>query len=176
MRRVMQVVFQDPYGSLSPRLSVLEIIAAGLKVHHPELSAIERRNKVADALVEVGLEPSFMDRYPHEFSGGQRQRIAIARAIIVDPEVVVLDEPTSALDLSVQARIIDLLRDLQISKNLAYLFISHDLKVVRALAHDVIVMKDGEIVEQGSAKAVLDSPQKDYTKSLMAAAFELEAS
>jgi microcin C transport system ATP-binding protein len=176
MRRVIQVVFQDPYGSLSPRLSVLEIIAAGLKVHHPELSGGERRDKVAQALVEVGLEPTVMDRYPHEFSGGQRQRIAIARAIIVDPEVIVLDEPTSALDLSVQARIVDLLRDLQVRKNLAYLFISHDLKVVRALAHDVIVMKDGEIVEQSSAKEVLDAPQQDYTKALMAAAFELEAS
>lgn len=176
MRRVIQVVFQDPYGSLSPRLSVLEIIAAGLKVHHPELSGRERRDKVAQALVEVGLEPTVMDRYPHEFSGGQRQRIAIARAIIVDPEVIVLDEPTSALDLSVQARIVDLLRDLQVRKNLAYLFISHDLKVVRALSHDVIVMKDGEIVEQGSAKEVLDAPQQDYTKALMAAAFELEAS
>ena len=176
LRRRMQVVFQDPYGSLSPRLSVGEIIAAGLQVHRPELTALQRRSEVARVLDEVGLEAGVVDRYPHEFSGGQRQRIAIARAIILDPEVIVLDEPTSALDLSVQARIVDLLRDLQRRLNLAYLFISHDLKVVRALAHDIIVMKDGEIVEQGAAAEILDAPRMDYTKALMAAAFELEAS
>jgi microcin C transport system ATP-binding protein len=175
-RRRMQVVFQDPYGSLSPRLSVGEIIASGLKVHRPELTAAQRRSEVYRVLAEVGLEQSATDRYPHEFSGGQRQRIAIARAIIVKPELIVLDEPTSALDLSVQARIVDLLRDLQRRLNLAYLFISHDLKVVRALAHEIIVMKDGSIVEQGPAKEILDAPRKDYTKALMAAAFELEAS
>ena len=176
LRRRMQVVFQDPYGSLSPRLSVGEIIAAGLRVHRPELSAAQRLGEVARVLEEVGLDAGVVHRYPHEFSGGQRQRIAIARAIILDPEVIVLDEPTSALDLSVQARIVDLLRDLQRRLNLAYVFISHDLKVVRALAHDIIVMKDGEIVEQGPAAEVLDAPRMDYTRALMAAAFELEAS
>ena len=145
-------------------------------MHRPELTALQRRSEVARVLDEVGLEAGVVDRYPHEFSGGQRQRIAIARAIILDPEVIVLDEPTSALDLSVQARIVDLLRDLQRRLNLAYLFISHDLKVVRALAHDIIVMKDGEIVEQGAAAEILDAPRMDYTKALMAAAFELEAS
>jgi len=174
LRNQMQIVFQDPYGSLSPRSSVHQIIAAGLKIHRPEMTAGERRNEVARALRDVGLEPDIQDRYPHEFSGGQRQRIAIARAMVLNPAVVVLDEPTSALDLSVQAQIVDLLRDLQRRHSLAYLFISHDLKVVRALAHDLVVMKDGIIVEQGRADQVFDAPKTDYTKALMAAAFELE--
>ena len=175
LRNRMQIVFQDPYGSLSPRSSVNQIIEAGLKIHRPELSAADRRREVARVLVDVGLDPDAQDRYPHEFSGGQRQRVAIARAVVLSPAIVVLDEPTSALDLSVQAQIVDLLRDLQRRHGLAYLFISHDLKVVRALAHQLVVMKDGVIVEQGSADEVFDAPQTDYTKALMAAAFELEA-
>ena len=175
LRRQMQVVFQDPYGSLAPRLSVHQIIEAGLKIHQPALSAADRRREVGRVLVDVGLDPAAQDRYPHEFSGGQRQRVAIARAIVLNPALVVLDEPTSALDVSVQAQIVDLLRDLQRRHDLAYLFISHDLKVVRALAHELIVMKDGVIVEQGEAAQVFDAPKTDYTKALMAAAFELEA-
>ena len=175
LRRQMQVVFQDPYGSLAPRLSVHQIIEAGLKIHQPALSAADRRREVGRVLVDVGLDPDAQDRYPHEFSGGQRQRVAIARAIVLNPALVVLDEPTSALDVSVQAQIVDLLRDLQRRHDLAYLFISHDLKVVRALAHELIVMKDGVIVEQGEAAQVFDAPKTDYTKALMAAAFELEA-
>ena len=175
LRRQMQVVFQDPYGSLAPRLSVHQIIEAGLKIHQPALSAADRRREVGRVLVDVGLDPDAQDRYPHEFSGGQRQRVAIARAIVLNPALVVLDEPTSALDVSVQAQIVDLLRDLQRRHDLAYLFISHDLKVVRALAHELIVMKDGVIVEQGDAAQVFDAPKTDYTKALMAAAFELEA-
>ena len=175
LRRRMQVVFQDPYGSLSPRSSVRQIVEAGLKIHRPELSAADRRRDVVRVLVDVGLDADALDRYPHEFSGGQRQRIAIARAVVLNPAVVVLDEPTSALDLSVQAQIVDLLRDLQRRHGIAYLFISHDLKVVRALAHELVVMKDGAIVEQGSAEQVFDAPRTDYTKALMAAAFALEA-
>ena len=174
-RRQMQIVFQDPYGSLPPRLSANQIIEAGLKIHRPELTSAQRREEVGRVLLDVGLDPETQDRYPHEFSGGQRQRIAIARAIILHPGLVVLDEPTSALDVSVQAQIVDLLRDLQRRHDLAYLFISHDLKVVRALAHDLIVMKDGVIVEQGPAAEVFDAPKTDYTKALMAAAFDLEA-
>ena len=175
LRRRMQIVFQDPYGSLSPRSSVRQIVEAGLKIHRPELSAADRRRDVVRVLVDVGLDADALDRYPHEFSGGQRQRIAIARAVVLNPAVVVLDEPTSALDLSVQAQIVDLLRDLQRRHGIAYLFISHDLKVVRALAHELVVMKDGAIVEQGSAEQVFDAPRTDYTKALMAAAFALEA-
>ena len=174
LRRRMQIVFQDPYGSLSPRSSVQQIVEAGLKIHRPELSAAERRQEVVRVLMDVGLDEDALNRYPHEFSGGQRQRIAIARAVVLSPEIVVLDEPTSALDLSVQAQIVDLLRDLQRRHGLAYLFISHDLKVVRALAHELVVMKDGVIVEQGSAEQVFDAPRTDYTKTLMAAAFALE--
>lgn len=174
LRREMQIVFQDPYGSLPPRLSANEIIDAGLKIHRPELTPFERRTMVAEVLVEVGLDPNLQDRYPHEFSGGQRQRIAVARAIILRPRVIVLDEPTSALDVSVQAQIVDLLRDLQRKYNLAYLFISHDLKVVRALAHELIVMKDGVIVEQGPSEKVFSEPETAYTRALMAAAFDLE--
>jgi microcin C transport system ATP-binding protein len=173
-RKEMQIVFQDPYGSLPPRLSANQIIEAGLKIHQPTLTPLERRQQVIEVLVEVGLDPGLQDRYPHEFSGGQRQRIAIARAIILRPRIIVMDEPTSALDVSVQAQIVDLLRDLQRRHNLAYLFISHDLKVVRALAHELIVMKDGIVVEQGPSEKVFSAPETDYTKALMAAAFDLE--
>jgi microcin C transport system ATP-binding protein len=173
-RADMQIVFQDPFGSLSPRLSVAQIVEEGLLVHGSGLGYDARRQRVAEALTEVGLDPATMDRYPHEFSGGQRQRIAIARAMALKPDFVVLDEPTSALDMSVQAQIVDLLRDLQQRHDLAYLFISHDLKVVRALADEVIVMRNGKVVEQGAADQVFDHPQTDYTKALMAAAFDLE--
>ena len=172
-RDQIQIVFQDPYGSLPPRLSVNQIIEAGLKIHQPGLSPVERRQAVSASLVEVGLDPEAQDRYPHEFSGGQRQRIAIARAIILKPRMIVLDEPTSALDLSVQAQVVDLLRDLQRRYQLAYLFISHDLKVVKALAHELVVMKDGVIVEQGPSEQLFESPETDYTRALMAAAFNL---
>jgi microcin C transport system ATP-binding protein len=175
LRRHMQIVFQDPFGSLSPRLSVAEIVEEGLIAQKTKLNARERRQAVARSLADTGLDPSTMDRYPHEFSGGQRQRIAIARAMALDPKFVVLDEPTSALDMSVQADIVDLLRDLQKRRSLAYLFISHDLKVVRALASEILVMRHGKVVESGSAAQVFASPQSDYTKALFAAAFNIEA-
>jgi len=175
LRREMQIVFQDPYGSLSPRLSVSQIIEEGLLIQSPSMPYEERRVRVSRALIEVGLDPDMQDRYPHEFSGGQRQRIAIARAMVLEPKFVMLDEPTSALDVSVQAQIVDLLRDLQKKRNLAYLFISHDLKVVRALANEVIVMRNGKVVEQGPATEIFSNPQHDYTKALLAAAFDLEA-
>ncbi len=171
LRRDMQIVFQDPYGSLSPRMSVAEIVAEGLTVQRPELGLDARREIVARALMETGLDPATMDRYPHEFSGGQRQRIAIARAIVLEPKFVVLDEPTSALDMSVQAQIIDLLRDLQRRRGLAYLFISHDLRVVKALAGSLIVMRNGRVVEAGPAEKVFSSPENPYTRALFAAAF-----
>jgi len=171
LRRDVQIVFQDPYGSLSPRLSIAEIVGEGLDVQTSPFSMEERREIVARALLDVGLDPKTMDRYPHEFSGGQRQRIAIARAMVLNPKFVVLDEPTSALDMSVQAQIVDLLRDLQKRRNLAYLFISHDLKVVKALANHVIVMRDGQVVEEGPAETLFKAPQSDYTKALFAAAF-----
>ncbi|MFB9951590.1 ABC transporter ATP-binding protein [Rhizobium puerariae] len=171
----LQVVFQDPYGSLSPRMSVGEIIAEGLKVHERSLSADERDERVAWALTEVGLDPATRWRYPHEFSGGQRQRIAIARAMVLKPRFVMLDEPTSALDMTVQAQVVDLLRDLQKKHDLAYLFISHDLKVVKALANHVIVMRFGKVVEEGPADRIFRAPREDYTRALMAAAFNLEA-
>ncbi|WP_346893607.1 ABC transporter ATP-binding protein [uncultured Roseibium sp.] len=174
LRRDMQIVFQDPFGALSPRMSVSDIVGEGLQVHFPDLSAQERDRKVAKALEEVGLDASTRFRYPHEFSGGQRQRISVARAMVLEPKFVMLDEPTSALDMSVQAQVVDLLRDLQKAHGLAYLFISHDLKVVRALANDVIVMRQGKVVEAGSAKDIFDSPKTAYTKALMAAAFHLE--
>ena len=163
-RRSMQIVFQDPYGSLSPRRSVRQIIEQGLRVHEPHLDDAELTARVDDALQDVGLDPADKDRYPHEFSGGERQRIAIARAIVLRPKFVVLDEPTSALDMSVQAQVIDLLRDLQQRYELSYLFISHDLKVVRALADDLIVMKDGIIVEQGKAADIFERPAREYTR------------
>ena len=171
LRRDMQIVFQDPYGSLSPRMSVGEIVAEGLTVQRPELNLDQRRDIVAKALTETGLDPSTMDRYPHEFSGGQRQRIAIARAIVLEPKFIVLDEPTSALDMSVQVQIIDLLRDLQRRMSLAYLFISHDLRVVKALAAYLIVMRNGQVVEEGPAREIFEHPQQEYTKALFAAAF-----
>ncbi len=173
LRREMQIVFQDPFGSLSPRLSVGQIIEEGLLIQSPDLSYEQRRERVSMALTEVDLNPEWQDRYPHEFSGGQRQRIAIARAMVLEPKFVMLDEPTSALDRSVQANIVDLLRDLQRKHGLAYLFISHDLKVVRALSNYVIVMRNGVIVEQGSSAQIFDDPQQDYTKALLAAAFNL---
>ncbi|WP_376782013.1 ABC transporter ATP-binding protein [Agrobacterium cavarae] len=175
LRNRLQVVFQDPYGSLSPRMSVGDIIAEGLKVHETSLSYEERDRRVATALEEVGLDPATRWRYPHEFSGGQRQRIAIARAMVLKPRFVMLDEPTSALDMSVQAQVVDLLRDLQSKHDLAYLFISHDLKVVKALANEVIVMRHGKIVESGPAKSIFEAPKEDYTRALMAAAFNIEA-
>jgi microcin C transport system ATP-binding protein len=175
LRRDMQIVFQDPYGSLSPRLSIAQIIEEGLLIQKPGMDRAERRARVSRALKEVGLDPASQDRYPHEFSGGQRQRIAIARALVLEPKFLILDEPTSALDVSVQAQIVDLLRDLQKRYKLAYLFISHDLKVVRALANAIIVLRHGKVVEQGPARTVFTKPKTDYTKALLAAAFELEA-
>jgi microcin C transport system ATP-binding protein len=176
LRREMQIVFQDPYGSLSPRLSVARIVEEGLAVHRIGAGPAERRRLVEEALAEVGLDPASADRYPHEFSGGQRQRIALARAMVLRPRLVVLDEPTSALDMSVQAQIVDLLRDLQARHGLAYLFISHDLKVIRALSHDIVVMRQGRVVEAGPAEEIATRPREAYTRALMAAAFELEAS
>ncbi len=175
LRDRMQVVFQDPYGSLSPRMSVGEIIAEGLTIHQSDLSRKERDQLVINALKETGLDPETRHRYPHEFSGGQRQRIAIARAMVLQPKFVMLDEPTSALDMSVQAQVVDLLRDLQQRRGLAYMFISHDLKVVKALANQVIVMRLGKVVEQGSAEQIFENPQTDYTRKLMAAAFDIKA-
>jgi microcin C transport system ATP-binding protein len=173
-RRQMQMVFQDPFGSLSPRLSVQQIVAEGLAVHEPDVSERERINKVSQVLEEVGLSADSLHRFPHEFSGGQRQRIAIARAMVLKPSLVVLDEPTSALDMSVQAQIVDLLRELQTRHQLAYLFISHDLKVVRALSDEIIVMRRGKVVESGDATQIVTNPQTDYTRALMAAAFDME--
>ena len=171
----MQIVFQDPFGSLSPRMSVLQIVEEGLRIQDPALDADARRVRVAQSLSEVGLDPASMERYPHEFSGGQRQRIAIARALALDPKFIMLDEPTSALDMSVQAQVVELLRDLQRKHDLAYLFISHDLKVVRALANDVIVMRNGVAVERGSVQEIFEAPKSDYTRALLAAALNLRA-
>ncbi|MBS7810054.1 ABC transporter ATP-binding protein [Roseococcus pinisoli] len=175
LRARMQIVFQDPYGSLSPRMNAGEIVGEGLTVHEPGLNAAGRALRVGQALEEVGLDPAMADRYPHEFSGGQRQRIAIARALVLKPRLLVLDEPTSALDVSVQAQVVELLRGLQEKHRLAYLFISHDLRVVRAMAHRIIVMKSGRIVEAGEAEALTQNPREPYTRALMAAAFELRA-
>ncbi|MCG6114356.1 MAG: ABC transporter ATP-binding protein [Mesorhizobium sp.] len=173
LRREMQIVFQDPFGSLSPRMSVGEIIEEGLEIHEPGLKRGERDDLVVQVLNEVGIDPEARFRYPHEFSGGQRQRIAIARAMVLKPRFVMLDEPTSALDMSVQAQVVDLLRDLQKRYSLAYLFISHDLKVIRALANEVMVMRNGKVVEHGTARQIFEDPQTDYTKALIAAAFDL---
>ena len=170
LRKDMQIVFQDPFGSLSPRLTIEQIVSEGLNVHGTAAGK-DSREMVAEILHEVGLDPAMMDRYPHEFSGGQRQRIAIARAMILNPRLVVLDEPTSALDMTVQVQIVELLRDLQRKHGLAYLFISHDLKVVRALSHKVMVMKQGDIVEAGTRDEIFSNPQTEYTRALMAAAF-----
>ena len=175
LRRAMQIVFQDPFGSLSPRLSIGQIIEEGLVVHGLGGDEDARRALIDEALVEVGLDPAARDRYPHEFSGGQRQRVAIARALALKPRFIVLDEPTSALDVSVQAQIVDLLRELQRRHRLAYLFISHDLRVVRAMSHDIVVLHDGKMVEQGPAEALFADPQHPYTRALLAAALDLEA-
>jgi microcin C transport system ATP-binding protein len=175
LRKDMQIVFQDPFGSLSPRMSVGEIVAEGLDVHEPSLAPAEVERRVVAALSEVGLDPAARFRYPHEFSGGQRQRIAIARAMVLKPRFLVLDEPTSALDMSVQAQVVDLLRDLQARYGLSYLFISHDLRVVRALANDILVMRDGKAVEYGPAAEIFAAPKTEYTRALMAAAFDMQA-
>ncbi|MCB9976273.1 MAG: ABC transporter ATP-binding protein [Rhodospirillales bacterium] len=174
LRSKMQIVFQDPFGSLSPRMSVAQIINEGLALHKRHLSVAERDDLVVNALKDVQMDPETRYRYPHEFSGGQRQRIAIARALVLAPDFVVLDEPTSALDVSVQAEIVDLLRDLQQKHDLSYLFISHDLRVVRAMCHEVLVMKDGKIVESGTVDAIFEKPQQDYTKTLIEAAMNLK--
>jgi microcin C transport system ATP-binding protein len=175
LRREMQAVFQDPFGALSPRMSIAQIVGEGLGVHGIGATPAERRELIDAALAEVGLDSAFRDRYPHEFSGGQRQRIAIARALILKPRFVVLDEPTSALDMSVQAQVVDLLRELQARHRLAYLFISHDLKVVRAMSDEILVMREGRVVEQGPTERIFERPEQAYTRALMAAAFELEA-
>ena len=175
LRKEIQIVFQDPFGSLSPRLAVGQIIEEGLLIQQPQMSYEERRDAVGKALIDVGLDPESQDRYPHEFSGGQRQRIAIARAMVLEPKFVMLDEPTSALDMSVQAQIVDLLRQLQRERNLAYLFISHDLRVVRALSNHVIVLRAGKVMEEGPAERIFSSPETDYTKALLSAAFNLTA-
>ena len=174
-RRDMQIVFQDPYGSLSPRLSIADIIKEGLKVHHPAMSERERDERVVHALNEVGLNPDTRFRFPHEFSGGQRQRIAVARAVVLEPTFIVLDEPTSALDMLIQAQMVDLLRDLQKQRNLTYLFISHDLRCVAALASRLLVMRHGKVVEAGDAADLFKNPKSDYTRALFAAAFNIES-
>jgi microcin C transport system ATP-binding protein len=174
IRRDMQIVFQDPYGSLSPRLSIVEIIEEGLRVHHRDMPEAERDRRVIQALKDVGLDPDCRFRFPHEFSGGQRQRIAVARAVVLEPTFIVLDEPTSALDMLIQAQMVDLLRDLQKRHNLTYLFISHDLRVVAALASRLVVMRQGKVVEAGDAAALFRNPQSDYTRALFAAAFNIE--
>jgi microcin C transport system ATP-binding protein len=174
-RRDMQIVFQDPYGSLSPRMSVGSIIEEGLWVHHPHLTPRECEKRVIAALEDVGLDPETRHRYPHEFSGGQRQRVAIARALVLEPTFIMLDEPTSALDMLIQAQMVDLLRDLQKRHDLTYMFISHDLRVVAALASRLLVLRHGKIVEEGAAADLFKSPKSDYTRALLAAAFNLES-
>ncbi|MEH6533837.1 MAG: ATP-binding cassette domain-containing protein, partial [Photobacterium frigidiphilum] len=174
LKKDVQMVFQDPYGSLSPRMTVGEIITEGLTVHQPHLSKQERLQKARIALEEVRLEPHSINRYPHEFSGGQRQRIAIARALILGPSFILLDEPTSALDRSVQLTVIDLLKDIQAKSNIGFLFISHDLSVVKALSDRVLVMQKGEVMEQGTAEDIFHNPQHEYTKNLINASFDLD--
>ncbi len=175
-RRDMQIVFQDPFGSLSPRMSVGDIIAEGLTVHQHALSQADREARVIKALKDVGLDPEMRFRYPHEFSGGQRQRISIARAVVLEPNFVVLDEPTSALDMLLQAQMVDLLRELQRKRDLTYMFISHDLRVVASLASHLIVMRHGKVVEEGAASELFRNPKTAYTQALFAAAFRNEAS
>jgi microcin C transport system ATP-binding protein len=175
LRHDMQIVFQDPYGSLSPRMSVADIVEEGLKIHQPQLSEAQREARVMQALGDVGLDPEARHRYPHEFSGGQRQRIALARAVVLEPTFVVLDEPTSALDMVIQAQMVDLLRGLQKRRDLTYMFISHDLRVVAALASRLLVLRNGKVVEEGDAATLFKAPQTDYTRALFAAAFNLEA-
>jgi microcin C transport system ATP-binding protein len=170
----MQIVFQDPYGSLSPRMSISDVIEEGLWVHHPKMPREEREQRVVRALRDVGLDPETRFRYPHEFSGGQRQRIAVARTLVLEPTFIVLDEPTSALDMLIQAQIVDLLRALQKRRDLTYLFISHDLRVVAALASRVVVMRHGKVVEEGPAAQLFARPESDYTRALFKAAFDLE--
>ncbi|MFZ0846007.1 MAG: ATP-binding cassette domain-containing protein, partial [Pseudolabrys sp.] len=174
-RRDMQIVFQDPYGSLSPRMSVSDIIEEGLWVHHPNMPAEERENQVMAALKDVGLDTTTRFRYPHEFSGGQRQRIALARALVLGPTFIVLDEPTSALDMLIQSQMVDLLRDLQKKRDLTYMFISHDLRVVAALASRLLVLRNGKMVEEGAASDLFKNPKSGYTRALFAAAFNLES-
>ena len=173
--RMVQIVFQDPYGSLSPRMSVSDIIEEGLKVHHSHLSRAERERRVMAALTEVGLDTQTRFRYPHEFSGGQRQRIALARALVLEPTFILLDEPTSALDMIIQAQMVDLLRNLQRKRDLTYMFISHDLRVVAALASRLLVLRYGKVVEEGAAADLFKTPKSEYTRALFAAAFKLEA-
>jgi len=173
-RKQMQIVFQDPFGSLSPRMSISDIIAEGLSVHQPHVSENERDARVVKALNDVGLDPLTRFRYPHEFSGGQRQRISVARALVLEPSFIVLDEPTSALDMLFQSRMLDLLRDVQRKRDLTYMFISHDLRVVAALASRLVVMRNGHIVEEGPAAQIFSSPKSDYTRALFAAAFNLD--
>jgi microcin C transport system ATP-binding protein len=173
-RRDMQIVFQDPFGALSPRMSIGDIVAEGLTVHQKSLSEVDRDARVIQALRDVGLDPAMRFRYPHEFSGGQRQRISIARAVVLEPSFIVLDEPTSALDMLFQAQMVDLLRELQRKRDLTYMFISHDLRVVASLASHLIVMRDGKVVEEGPAADLFKHPQTDYTRALFAAAFKLE--
>lgn len=175
LRKKMQIVFQDPFSSLSPRMTVADIIGEGLEVHFKDISKSEREDRIIETLNDVALDPDTRHRYPHEFSGGQRQRISIARAMVLKPEFIVLDEPTSALDLSVQAQIVDLLRELQEKHTLSYMFISHDLRVVKAMSHDLIVMKDGKTVESGSAKQIFENPKEEYTRALLDAAMNLKA-
>jgi microcin C transport system ATP-binding protein len=170
LRKEFQVVFQDPYSSLSPRMTVEEIVGEGLKIHFPKLNRLQRREKIVKVLREVGLDETMLWRYPHEFSGGQRQRIAIARVVILEPKLILLDEPTSALDVSVQKQVLELLRKLQVKHNISYLFITHDLKVVRAMAHRLIVMQTGKLIEQGSTEHIFTNPQHPYTQSLLQAA------
>jgi microcin C transport system ATP-binding protein len=174
IRRDMQIVFQDPFGSLSPRMSVGDIVAEGLSVHQRALAQAERETRVIKALRDVGMDPATRFRYPHEFSGGQRQRISIARAVVLEPNFVVLDEPTSALDMLFQAQMVDLLRELQRKRDLTYMFISHDLRVVASLASHLIVMRQGKVVEEGPASELFKHPKTDYTRVLFAAAFRLE--